>query len=192
MIMVPLLAYAKYGILLTGTLTVKYLRTANIGNVCWSTRSRTFVGVVFTIMIGLSLTAHVDRAVAKYCVEQNLGGGDCCCDQVEPCSDVGCDQLRECFPTLYYRTNSTSVMAGGRAGLAAAAAAITRLPPGTLIEVRGHTDRTGPSGFNRALSQRRADAVREELIRLGVPAEMLRARGYGESGSRSVSYSIVE
>jgi outer membrane protein OmpA-like peptidoglycan-associated protein len=52
--------------------------------------------------------------------------------------------------------------------------------PEAVIEVRGHTDSTGPSEGNRLLSQRRAAAVREVLIRYGVAASRITAVGYGE------------
>ncbi len=38
------------------------------------------------------------------------------------------------------------------------------------IEAAGHADRSGPSQYNVALSQRRADSVKAELVRLGIDA----------------------
>jgi OOP family OmpA-OmpF porin len=49
------------------------------------------------------------------------------------------------------------------------------------VEVRGHTDSTGPDAFNQQLSERRAESVREYLISRGIAAERLTARGLGES-----------
>ncbi len=50
------------------------------------------------------------------------------------------------------------------------------------IEIAGHTDSYGSAESNLALSQRRAEAVRDYLIRVhGIPARRLTARGYGES-----------
>lgn len=49
------------------------------------------------------------------------------------------------------------------------------------IEVAGHTDSQGSADFNRKLSERRANAVREYLIEKGVPEDTLTAKGYGES-----------
>lgn len=48
-----------------------------------------------------------------------------------------------------------------------------------LIEVQGHTDNTGKLESNRRISQQRADAVKKYLIKKGVPAERLTAKGYG-------------
>jgi OOP family OmpA-OmpF porin len=60
-----------------------------------------------------------------------------------------------------------------------AAAKIRQLPAGTVIEVGGHTDNTGDAAANVALSQQRAEAVRNALIQAGVDPSMLVAKGYG-------------
>lgn len=49
------------------------------------------------------------------------------------------------------------------------------------VEVGGHTDNLGNPDASVPLSQRRADAVKSELIRLGVAGDRITARGYGES-----------
>lgn len=53
--------------------------------------------------------------------------------------------------------------------------------PDLRLEVAGHTDKLGDSGFNLALSQTRAETVRSYLIGRGVEAGRLTARGYGEA-----------
>lgn len=54
-----------------------------------------------------------------------------------------------------------------------------RASPFGHVEVLGYTDRLGSDSANQALSERRADAVREVLIQQGVPAEKIRADGLG-------------
>lgn len=49
------------------------------------------------------------------------------------------------------------------------------------IEIGGHTDSQGSVGYNLALSQSRAEAVRAALVARGAPARRLIARGYGPS-----------
>ncbi len=48
------------------------------------------------------------------------------------------------------------------------------------IAVIGHTDRVGPAEGNDALSKRRAEAIREQLIGAGVSATKIEAIGRGE------------
>ncbi len=51
----------------------------------------------------------------------------------------------------------------------------------TRVEVQGHTDSRGSNAYNKALSQRRADAVAAVLVRQhGVDPRHVTARGYGE------------
>lgn len=51
--------------------------------------------------------------------------------------------------------------------------------PTYIIEVQGHSDNVGNYQYNVDLSEKRAQAVREYLIKQGVPAERLTAHGYG-------------
>lgn len=53
--------------------------------------------------------------------------------------------------------------------------------PDARIEIGGHTDSRGSTSYNQALSERRAIAVRDALVRRGAKAENLSAVGYGES-----------
>ncbi|SFM38306.1 OmpA family protein [Marinobacter zhejiangensis] len=49
------------------------------------------------------------------------------------------------------------------------------------VELAGHTDNVGAEAYNQQLSQKRADAVREYLLEMGVNASQMTAVGYGES-----------
>jgi peptidoglycan-associated lipoprotein len=51
---------------------------------------------------------------------------------------------------------------------------------GAMITVEGFADPAGSTTYNRALSQRRAEAVRNALVTLGMPEGQVRAVGYGE------------
>ncbi len=54
--------------------------------------------------------------------------------------------------------------------------------PGTVAEIQGHTSSVGTEAYNQALSQRRADAVKELLVdSFNIDASRLTAVGYGES-----------
>jgi len=49
------------------------------------------------------------------------------------------------------------------------------------FELRGYADSIGSEAYNLKLSQRRADAVRNAMIKKGAPADRIVAKGYGES-----------
>jgi outer membrane protein OmpA-like peptidoglycan-associated protein len=49
------------------------------------------------------------------------------------------------------------------------------------ISVNGHTDDVGSEAYNRTLSERRAEAVRDYLVRSGLSAEILSVEGHGKA-----------
>jgi outer membrane protein OmpA-like peptidoglycan-associated protein len=108
-----------------------------------------------------------------------------------PVDDAGCpDEPPSIFgdrdrplvvPDLVFAAGSAALPPGGRDVLDRMAAALTDAPPDVRVEIGGHTDDAGDAADNLDLSQRRAEAVRAYLISVGVPAERLVARGYGES-----------
>ncbi|MBX7217454.1 MAG: OmpA family protein [Candidatus Kapabacteria bacterium] len=61
--------------------------------------------------------------------------------------------------------------------------ALMRTYPRLTIELRGHTDSrnsTGDPNYNVKLSQRRADAVKEALVKRGIAPDRITAIGFGE------------
>ncbi|MCI7047578.1 MULTISPECIES: OmpA family protein [Helicobacter] len=52
-------------------------------------------------------------------------------------------------------------------------------PEKTAI-INGHTDSTGSAAYNQKLSEKRAVSVKNEIVKQGISAERLEAKGYGE------------
>jgi OOP family OmpA-OmpF porin len=61
------------------------------------------------------------------------------------------------------------------------AAALLKSCPTARVEVAGHTDNLGSAASSLPLSERRAAAVKAELVRLGITPDRLLTAGYGES-----------
>ena len=53
--------------------------------------------------------------------------------------------------------------------------------PTADIEIAGHTDADGEDAFNQALSEKRAQAVMDYLVKAGLPAGRFTATGYGST-----------
>lgn len=49
------------------------------------------------------------------------------------------------------------------------------------VLIEGHTDSTGSDSYNLKLSQKRADAIKDNLISNGVEADRIISKGYGEA-----------
>jgi OOP family OmpA-OmpF porin len=73
---------------------------------------------------------------------------------------------------------------------------------GSIIAITGHTDSSGPEPGNLALSRLRAEAVRDALVRRGIPADGLRTSGVGsrfpieglepaDPANRRIEFSVV-
>lgn len=52
-----------------------------------------------------------------------------------------------------------------------------------IVKVSGHADRSGPEGYNMRLAKRRADAVRDAFVAIGVPRKSIVTGSRGESES---------
>lgn len=62
-------------------------------------------------------------------------------------------------------------------------ASILKTKPQANAMVEGHTDNVGGAALNQQLSVRRANAVRDALVKQGVPAAPVQAQGFGLSNS---------
>lgn len=78
--------------------------------------------------------------------------------------------------------DSAEIAAGARPQLDALAEGIKLLPPGAVVMVEGHTDAVGTEEYNQRLSQRRAHAVKEYLVKEhGIDPKRLMDAGLGKS-----------
>ena len=92
-----------------------------------------------------------------------------------PTPDHGCADALE--SDVLFATDSAELTPEGRATL-------DRLAPcwsHGRFEIEGHTDNTGTDAINQPLSERRAQAIVDELVKDGIAASALTARGYGSS-----------
>lgn len=81
---------------------------------------------------------------------------------------------------VHFDSDSARISAQSDAILAKAATAIKAAPAGTRIEIGGHTDNSGDPASNMKLSQDRADAVKQRLIKHGVDAASVASVGHGQ------------
>ena len=59
-----------------------------------------------------------------------------------------------------------------------------KMDSGKKLEISGHTDDVGSERYNQGLSERRAAAVKAQLVQFGVPAERIVTKGFGKSQPR--------
>jgi len=81
---------------------------------------------------------------------------------------------------IYFDFDKATIRPESKPGLENAARMLKENPTIT-VEIQGHTDSVGSDEYNVALSDRRAGAVVDYLVRnLGIDASRLTAKGYGE------------
>ncbi|HEY4203947.1 MAG TPA: OmpA family protein [Xanthobacteraceae bacterium] len=82
--------------------------------------------------------------------------------------------------TIQFDTGSATINADS-AGLLDRLAEIALRCPTASIEVNGHTDGDGDDAANQALSEKRAQAVVDFMVKAGLPADRFKATGFGSS-----------
>ena len=88
-------------------------------------------------------------------------------------------ELAGAWYQVYFDTNSYAFDARGEM-IVKTVAYVVANNDNTRVTVIGKTDRVGTPAANMALSERRADAVRDALVRAGVPASRIDTTWTGE------------
>ena len=83
------------------------------------------------------------------------------------------------FDRLEFETGSAALKPSSMEQLKNVAE-ILKAYPAVALKIGGYTDNVGNPGANRALSAKRAENTKAELVRLGVAATRLEAEGYGD------------
>lgn len=81
---------------------------------------------------------------------------------------------------VFFETDQAVIKSESHGILDEVAEILVNHPELQHLTVEGHTDSVGDAGYNKDLSQRRADAVRTYLVERGVEASRITAIGYGE------------
>ena len=84
------------------------------------------------------------------------------------------------FPDVRFWLNSSQLRAQDKRTLRRVLKALKK-HPNLRIKLRGHADETGPEDYNLDLSRKRAEAVRQYLVRNGARASQLEVEALGEA-----------
>jgi outer membrane protein OmpA-like peptidoglycan-associated protein len=79
---------------------------------------------------------------------------------------------------VLFDTGKSDLRSGAREALSKLTGIVLNYPS-LRLAIEGHTDSTGSAEFNQALSEKRADAVRDYLVSQGLDAGTLSAQGLG-------------
>jgi peptidoglycan-associated lipoprotein len=99
-------------------------------------------------------------------------------DTEAPATDQ--ERAASAFKTVHFDFNKNVIRNDQREVVAHdAEIAKTAVEQGKKVVIEGHCDQIGSAAYNLALSQRRAEAVKEKMLELGVAAENVKTLGYG-------------
>lgn len=93
------------------------------------------------------------------------------------------ERLEDNFARVHFDFDSARLTAAGEALLDENARILVR-HPGLVVEVQGHADPRGTTGYNLALGTLRAQAVRGRLMTRGVASDRLPTVTFGEERPR--------
>ena len=120
-----------------------------------------------------------------------LDKDDSCKNEVGPASNNGCPEpvissvaekkMGEFAKTILFNSGKTTFKAGVSDKLDGIVKIMNEFPEANFV-IEGHTDNTGSSALNLRISEKRAIAVRDYLVKQGIATARLDAKGYGEGG----------
>ncbi len=87
----------------------------------------------------------------------------------------------ESLAPVYFDTDEALLRSDARRALESHAKAILAHPDWGVVVVEGHCDERGSAAYNQALGARRADAVKRQLVSLGVPADRIETQSFGKT-----------
>lgn len=89
------------------------------------------------------------------------------------------DSAANTLKRVYFGYDSTGVTGDSTSALEHDVSVLQKNPE-TRVEVQGHADERGTTEYNLALGQRRAEAVKDRMVRMGIAGSRLTTVSYGE------------
>ena len=94
--------------------------------------------------------------------------------------EIDCGLVKPNKLNILWPLNSAKLTARAKAEIDRVLLPLLKNNPGIKIELASHTDSRGSKAYNKALSQRRADAIKNYLVSKGISPDRIVSKGYGE------------
>jgi OmpA-OmpF porin, OOP family len=112
---------------------------------------------------------------------------DKCKDAAGVASNMGCpeietaviERINKAAASIFFATGSSKLLAKSNTALNNIVT-ILQTNPAYKVDINGYTDNQGNADKNRALSEARANAVQDYLVKKGIDAGRLSAAGFGD------------
>jgi OOP family OmpA-OmpF porin len=161
----------------------EFLRKLSATTGCGSARSASSVQNVAALQ-NFEREVYLAAAPADVAAAPRDSDGDGVMDDADQCpgTPAGVEvDARGCWviKNLRFAFDSSKIEPQYYAELNQVAARLKELPSDVRIRIDGHTDSVGTKEYNQGLSERRAQAVHDFLVKAGVPDERIESRGFG-------------
>jgi OmpA-OmpF porin, OOP family len=124
---------------------------------------------------GDTVADHEDNCPAEKGVVENAG-----CPAAQKQLVIITRESLKILDKIYFDTGKATLQKRSNGLLDNIAQVLTVHPEIPLVQIEGHTDNVGKPETNLKLSQGRAEAVRDYLVKKGVAKERLNAKGFGQ------------
>jgi peptidoglycan-associated lipoprotein len=134
--------------------------------------------ILALLLLSFALSACANRNKDQFAgIDGDFVLGTPLPDRVAGANFFGDSVNRGQFPPIYFGFDSFGVSGGEMAKVQSLASAMRGFP--NDIIVAGFTDERGTEEYNRGLGERRAQAVRSELIALGIDGGRIQTVSFG-------------
>lgn len=118
------------------------------------------------------------QCVQGKCITKAECQTDADCGQGKKCENGTCVTASCDLQTIYFDFDQATLREDARETLQQNYQCIKQM--GRPVMIEGNCDERGSEDYNLALGQRRANAAKQYLIQLGIPASQLSTKSYGE------------
>ncbi|MBV7296624.1 OmpA family protein [Enterovibrio paralichthyis] len=133
---------------------------------------RIFIGAAIGALAGAAVGQYMDQQEAAF-REELAGSG------IQVVREG--DNIRLVMPSnITFATNQSNISPSFDSTLDAVARVMNKYDK-TFLSIDGHTDSTGDAAYNMSLSEKRAESVRNFLLRQGVNGQRMYVTGFGET-----------
>jgi peptidoglycan-associated lipoprotein len=98
---------------------------------------------------------------------------------IEDINGMAADRTALASYTVHFAYDSAAVRKSEKANVQSVADALRR-DPGTKLQIEGNCDERGTEEYNRSLGERRALAVRQALVKLGIDSSRVFTLSFGK------------
>lgn len=140
-----------------------------IGNQAGDTATGAIIGAAVGGTTGVLIGRHMDKQAEEMRRELENAEIERVAEGIKVTFDSG----------ILFAIDSSELQAGARSNIESMAKILNDYPESNIV-IEGSTDNTGATDYNQALSERRAQAVADYHMRLGVASSRITTIGMGE------------